>query len=207
MTADLGTAGLTGSAVSPSANRADPVVDVLTIDLWEKLRDIRLRALRQSPHAFVADAITEAKLNEKYWKNCITSSTWVAARDGDEIVGIACSVPTQEVGRARYIESVWVDPNYRNQGILRRMLDRIEEDAWLDGVTRLMLWVLDTNQSARAAYSRLRFDVDPQQEPLNTTKMGSGNVFVKEERMYRLVASPSPAKRNLDSYGQSSTTV
>jgi GNAT superfamily N-acetyltransferase len=190
MTADTGSAELTGGlvpdAVGPDCQ--EPVV--LCADSWRELRDVRLAALRESPHAFVSDIATEAALEETYWRNCIESATWVAVRDGGHIVGVACSLTAPEEPLARYVESVWVDARYRCRGILTSMLEKLRQDAWLRGAMQLRLWVLDTNGAARQAYLRLAFRVDSRQKPADTKKKRDDDTFVKEHRMYCDVSSP-----------------
>jgi GNAT superfamily N-acetyltransferase len=200
MTADTGSAELTGGlvpdVVGPDFQEREDLFpnfqepEVLSADSWRELRDVRLAALRESPHAFVSTIATERLLEDADWRTCIESATWVAVRDGKRIVGVACSLTTQEEPLARYVESVWVDARYRCRGILTAMLEKLRRDAWLRGATQLRLWVLDTNGSAQQAYLRLNFHVDSGQKPVDTKKRRDDDTFVKEQQMYRDIASP-----------------
>jgi GNAT superfamily N-acetyltransferase len=163
--------------------------EVLAADSWMELRDVRLTALKESPHAFVSDSDSEAAFKETDWRKRIESATWVAVRRGGAIVGVACAVTAPEEPLARYVESVWVDVLYRREGILRAMLEKLRSDAWLRGATQLRLWVLDTNGSARDVYEKLSFRVDTEQEPVDTKKRREDDTFVKEQRMYRDISS------------------
>ena len=151
--------------------------------------EVRLTALKESPHAFVSDSDSEAAVEETDWRKRIESATWVAARRDSDIVGVACAVTAPEEPLARYVESVCVDVRYRREGILTAMLEKLRKDAWLRGATQLRLWVLDTNRSAQEAYEKLDFKVDTAQEPVDTKKRRDDDTFVKEQRMYRDISS------------------
>lgn len=44
-------------------------IRTLAEDEWEQYRDMRLRALRESPDAFVADVETEEQYDEQLWRD------------------------------------------------------------------------------------------------------------------------------------------
>jgi predicted GNAT family acetyltransferase len=129
---------------------------MLGADDWPIAREVRLRALKDSPSAYLADYEEEVAVGELGWRERFTRMHWVVARDATRIVGLASSV--QVAGRPpyeRHIESVWVDPRYRRNGVLRGILAQLaaEEPA----VTEWRVWVLDTNAVARQVYDRLGF--------------------------------------------------
>lgn len=129
---------------------------ILGADEWPIARDVRLRALKDSPSAYIADYEDEVTVGEDGWRERFTRMLWAVARDETRIIGLASSVrvavrPPYE----RHIESVWVDPRYRRNGVLRAVLGQlaaIEPD-----VTEWRVWVLDTNTIARQVYERLGF--------------------------------------------------
>ncbi|MET9317086.1 GNAT family N-acetyltransferase [Kribbella sp. NPDC003505] len=129
---------------------------MLGADDWPIAREVRLRALKDSPSAYIADYEVEVTVGEDGWRERFTRMRWVVARDEARIIGLASSVrvldrPPYE----RHIESVWVDPRYRRTGVLRAVLAElaaIEPD-----VTEWRVWVLDTNAVARQVYDRLGF--------------------------------------------------
>ncbi|WP_327639522.1 GNAT family N-acetyltransferase [Kribbella sp. NBC_00482] len=129
---------------------------ILGADEWPIARDVRLRALKDSPSAYIADYEDEVTVGEDGWRERFTRMLWAVARDETRIIGMASSVrvavrPPYE----RHIESVWVDPRYRRNGVLRAVLGQlaaIEPD-----VTEWRVWVLDTNTIARHVYERLGF--------------------------------------------------
>ncbi|WP_165550172.1 GNAT family N-acetyltransferase [Kribbella speibonae] len=138
---------------------------MLGADDWPIARDVRLRALKDSPTAYIADYEDEVTVGEAGWRERFTRMQWAVARDATRIIGLASSVrvaarPPYE----RHIESVWVDPRYRRNGVLRAVfghLATVEPD-----VTEWRVWVLDTNTIARQVYERLGFYATGECQPL-----------------------------------------
>ncbi|GAA3145476.1 putative GNAT family acetyltransferase [Kribbella aluminosa] len=129
---------------------------MLGADDWPIAREVRLRALKDSPTAYIADYEEEVTVGEDRWRERFTRMHWVVARDTAWIVGMASSV--RVAGRPpyeRHIESVWVDPRYRRNGVLRFILAQLA--AAEPAVTEWRVWVLDTNTVARQVYDRLGF--------------------------------------------------
>jgi ribosomal protein S18 acetylase RimI-like enzyme len=152
---------------------------------WCVVRTMRLAALHDSPDSFVNTWAAEWRLPSEYWRSCFTNSTWVVARAGTRYVGIArLAPPEHDLPGVPYIESVWVSPDHRRQGVVRRMLDRLECHARVSCATELRLWVLDTNESAMRAYQKLGFS--PLLIAQDTMKRRSDATFVKE----RLISKP-----------------
>jgi ribosomal protein S18 acetylase RimI-like enzyme len=132
-------------------------VEVLTEDDWKLLQDLRLRALEESPDAFLSKDDAARGEDEAHWRQLCTSDVWVVARIGEQAVGVACSVQDpDEPPDARHIQSVWVDPAHRRKGVLRAMLRHLV--ALDPDVRDWFVWVLDGNDLAREVYERLGFE-------------------------------------------------
>lgn len=131
-------------------------VEVLSADDWETLRDVRLRALKDSPAAYISTYEEVASWSDERWRRSFAKAVWVVIRSGRRTVGVAGSLrDAKGPASERYIESVWVEPGYRRAGVLReivRYLAELEPD-----VEDWLLWVLDGNTEARAVYERLGF--------------------------------------------------
>ena len=131
---------------------------------WERLRDIRLEALADSPSAF-ATTLAEA---EAY-----PSSLWqeraVAGAEGhDQITVLAVSGErtigmTVALGRPHRvldvvpIVSVFVSPSHRREGIAVRMLNLAEEWAGDRSASHTSLWVEERNSEARGFYESIGY--------------------------------------------------
>jgi len=140
-------------------------VEALAVDDWEILRDVRLRALKDSPAAYISTYEEVASWTESQWRDCFATAVWVVPRIGRRIIGVACSLRDDErPANERYLESVWVERGHRRTGVLRailRYLAELEPD-----VEDWFLWVLDGNAEARAVYERLGFEPTGESQPL-----------------------------------------
>jgi GNAT superfamily N-acetyltransferase len=125
---------------------------------WQLLKVMRLLALQDAPAAFVNTSAAERALTQADWQDRFDGATWVVARIGLYYVGIARLAPPEPgLPWVRFVESVWVDPDYRGLGVLREMVEHLEGLARAADATELRLWVLDTNESADRAYRKLEF--------------------------------------------------
>ncbi|MFG1906426.1 GNAT family N-acetyltransferase [Kribbella sp. NPDC048928] len=143
---------------------------LLGADDWPLAREVRLRALKDSPTAYLADYEIEVTVGEDGWRERFTRMHWVVARDAERVIGMASSV--RVVGRPpdeRHVESVWVDPRYRRTGVLRALLGQLAAEEPAVGEWRV--WVLDTNTVAFEVYDRLGFSPTGERQLLSD---GSG---------------------------------
>lgn len=150
-------------------------VALLSPDDWEVLKSARLEALGNAPDAFVASLASERKRTPSDWMIAVAASTWVVARAGDQVVGLACmTAPDPLTPGVRFIESVWVTPERRRRGLVRRMLERLEARALAERAYRLQLWVLATNTLAYDAYIKLDFEPMPDMTQRSGKKASNG---------------------------------
>jgi ribosomal protein S18 acetylase RimI-like enzyme len=124
---------------------------------WRVLKEVRLRALQDSPHAFMSCYDTELRLSDLEWRRMFDASTWIVARQADAVVALGRSVLDLGRPRARHVESIWVAPTHRRRGVFRSLLYAIAEIESRNGVTDLLLWVLDDNHDAQRVYETLGF--------------------------------------------------
>ncbi len=135
------------------------------------LRDVRLRALRDSPGAFSSTFEDFEKRPLSEWRDA------AAARSAgnDETTFVAAS-PTEFVGmvggyrsdqRAGVVEltSMWVDPSARGSGVGVRLIEAVVAWARAGGADRVDLWVVEENDPAMALYKRVGFTVTSDREP------------------------------------------
>jgi GNAT superfamily N-acetyltransferase len=123
---------------------------------WYIAREVRLRALKDSPSAYISEYEDEVAVGEEGWRERFSRMQWIVARHHARVIGLASSVrvdsrPPYE----RHIESVWVDPRHRRTGVLRAIFGHLTDVE--PEVTEWRVWVLDTNAVARQVYDHLGF--------------------------------------------------
>jgi GNAT superfamily N-acetyltransferase len=178
-----GPRGDTGPASSESGPCGTVDVDLLDPGDWRDLKTARLAALKDSPKAFVATLAREQARTAEEWIASLEEATWAVARDGGKVVGIACLTAAEpSAPQERFIQSVWVRLGYREQGVGRRMMQRLELAAWAGGAQRIKLWVLVTNDVAYRAYKKLDFH-DPEPEIVQYPEEPRGDGKRVQERL------------------------
>jgi ribosomal protein S18 acetylase RimI-like enzyme len=136
------------------------MLDVRAVEPGEgsALRDLRLRALREAPHAFAQPLASAENESVSRWEERIAASQrgdeirLVATADG-QFIGFAAGVPFGE--RIRVI-SVWVSPTYRQQGVGARLVAAVADWAAERGLD-CQIEVTPGNDRAFALYERLGF--------------------------------------------------
>lgn len=89
------------------------------------LRELRLRALRDAPHAYFASLESEESLPLSDWEGWATSKDkimLVAVEDGAWLGMAGASVHPDRSGTVR-LWWLWVAPGARGRGLARRLLD------------------------------------------------------------------------------------
>ncbi len=128
-------------------------------DDWTTVRDVRLRALRESPDAFGASLSREERFAESHWRMRVrTSPTWLALDDDGVPRGLVTLV--QEPGSPehdRHVVSLWVAPERRREGIGWELLDTVVRAGAHEAARTVSLWVVEDNASAVDLYVRAGF--------------------------------------------------
>ena len=140
---------------------AEPVLRRLTPDDWAVLRDVRLRALADSPDAFGSTLEREQSFDEKEWRRRSVRPVWVADVDGRPV---AMAGAFSDDGVLQ-VWGMWTDPAHRGRGHAHALLDALVARAVADG-TPVSLHVNVANPVARAVYERYGFVGTGHLEPL-----------------------------------------
>jgi GNAT superfamily N-acetyltransferase len=143
-------------------------VRVLDEDEWPTYRDVRLRALRESPEAFVASAEEEASFDDEVWRQRMDRSRRLLAEDGDDVVGVV-SVGTghrTNIPGAGELFGLWVDPPRRGTGVARRLMEEAAAVGRDVGLRQLVYWVGTDNGRAVAFASSFGFRPTDDRRPM-----------------------------------------
>ncbi len=130
-------------------------------DDWEVLRDIRLRALAESPDAFGSTLDREREFDEKEWRRRLVRPVYAVLVD-DRPVAMAGAFTDE--GRVQ-VWGMWTDPEHRGRGHARALLDALVGGAVAEG-RPVTLHVNTANPVARAAYEHYGFVATGELEPL-----------------------------------------
>jgi GNAT superfamily N-acetyltransferase len=128
---------------------------------WERLKAIRLRALRDSPDAFCTTYDEAAALHDRVWIERSSTdpeegaSASFLALDGDEGVGLAVGVLCDD--HRLDVVSVFVIPSYRGTGIAHELMDVVEDWGRRRGSCIAVLDVEASNRRAGSFYANLGY--------------------------------------------------
>lgn len=123
---------------------------------WRRYRDIRLRALKESPTAFGSTYEVEAQFADQQWRDRLRRRTQFVANSGDHAIGTVGARVTDTPGTAELI-SMWVAPAWRGRGIGARLVEEVVGWAAAQALSEVHLWVADGNAAAERLYARRGF--------------------------------------------------
>lgn len=142
-------------------------IERLTTHDAERLRMIRLRALRDAPYAYSATyEETAARPPESWTRQLEELATFVAVEEGRDI-GLVRVGPHDSLSDAGLLLSMWVAPEARGRGVGVALIDAVANCARSAGLLRLVLGVDLDNAHALALYRRAGFVAidEPQPQP------------------------------------------
>ena len=157
-----------------SSRNSDLEVTLLTEDDWARYREIRLRALQSDGDAFGGDLASESEFTENQWREKARKYVGLVASIENKDCGfMTIENLTGDFGASCWVGSCWVDPKYRERGVLRSLFtfadSQSAERDW--GVQGLGVWV--DNSGAISAYEKIGFE-----------KMGERQESTRKPGMY-----------------------
>lgn len=130
---------------------------------WALFRELRLRALAESPDSFARRWSDEQAQPDEYWIRLSESVTMpggqvmLVAEEGGSAVGLTFGIFDKEHPRIGHVGGMWVDPLARGQGSGRALLDAAVAWGRSRALDRLELWVTEGNTAATRMYERAGF--------------------------------------------------
>ena len=137
-------------------------------------RDVRLRALRESPAAFGESFADAAARPLDYWEALTRSVTAPSAQvmllacHGDHVLGSAYGLLDRTRPAAGRVGGMWVDPAWRRRGVGRTLLEGVIEWAGQRGLATLGLWAPAHSPAAIALYASAGFRETGERRPIPT---------------------------------------
>jgi GNAT superfamily N-acetyltransferase len=128
-------------------------------DDWERVREVRLRALRDAPDAFWTTLAEEEALTPAQWRERLgaeTSATFLGVRAG-QVVGLVVVHPSTSAPGDAGLAAMWVAPEARGTGIAGALISAGVRWARGRGHPRVRLWINDANTVAARLYARHGF--------------------------------------------------
>jgi RimJ/RimL family protein N-acetyltransferase len=134
-----------------------------------RLRELRLRALRDAPEAFFSSYDSERVLPEAYWETWAGTVErrimFVAVEDGAWVGMAGASVHPEKSGTVS-LWWLWVAPAARGRGLTGQFLKARADWARRSGAARLELEVAESNSAAQALYQRFGFVPTGERQPM-----------------------------------------
>jgi ribosomal protein S18 acetylase RimI-like enzyme len=133
-------------------------------------KDVRLRALQDTPSAFGSTYAREVQLTDAEWAQ--RAALWngekgigFLAMDAGAACGLAGAFLDEAVAARAQLISMWMAPTHRQRGIGRLLVEEIVAWARRCGATALQLMVTSSNRPAMLFYERLGFTRTGRTEP------------------------------------------
>ena len=132
------------------------LVEIIHPNEWQRLRTIRLKSLSVNPEAFGGTYEIESSEDENAWREKFEKLDFlIASIDGVDAAMLSVEKLDGDFGATCWIGGCWSDPAYRGKGLLRAMMNFVDEQDRGWQVQGLGVWI--DNYSAIAAYEKLGF--------------------------------------------------
>jgi GNAT superfamily N-acetyltransferase len=153
---------------------AEITVRVLDELEWSVYRDVRLRALAESPGSFTATLAEEADRDEQFWRDRMTRSHRLLAERGPVPQGIVSLGPYEQEPSAAEVFGLYVVPGARGTGVSWRLVDAAAALATQQGYLQLYYWVGTDNGRAIGFANNFGFRTTEYRRPSRTSDVDPG---------------------------------
>jgi ribosomal protein S18 acetylase RimI-like enzyme len=150
----------------------DPIIRPFLAAEWPLYRELRLRALQDSPDAYGSILALEAGLSEVEWAERLAHGVHSArelplvAECEGEPCGLAWVRLDDDAAESAHLYQMWVAAGQRRRGVGRALVDAAAEWARQLGAKRLDLDVTSNNEAAILLYERAGFVTYGEPRPL-----------------------------------------
>jgi GNAT superfamily N-acetyltransferase len=133
------------------------LIERLYVGAEARLREIRLRALKDAPDAFASTFDDAASRPPENWERQLEQLATFVATSGGCDLGLVRGAYHDHIKERGYLISMWVAPEARRRGVGSDLVDAVIEWAKGQELNRLLLDVAETNAAAIAFYTRKGF--------------------------------------------------
>lgn len=160
-------------------------VRLLAEDEWQTYKDVRLRALRESPDAFAASAEEEEAFDDSVWQERLVRSRRLLAEDDGDVIGVASvgGVHRTQSDAVGELFGLWVQADRRGTGVARRLLEHAAVVAREAGLKQLVYWVGTDNGRAVAFASSFGFRPTDDRRPMRVAGVDADEAEAEEMKM------------------------
>lgn len=132
----------------------------LSPDDWERLRALRLRALKEEPNAFTSTYDEGVTRSELLWRTALENPWYYFAEQGGNLVGsvLATREDNPKIRHIANIYGMYVAPEVRGSGVGKRLLKHLLDEIRRDkSVLKISINVYKTQIAAHKMYLDLGF--------------------------------------------------
>jgi L-amino acid N-acyltransferase YncA len=149
-------------------------VRVLEESEWSLYRDVRLRALTESPGSFTATLAEEADRDEQFWRDRMTQSHRLLAERGPVSQGIVSLGPYKQEPAAAEVFGLYVVPAARGTGVSWRLVEAAAALATQQAYLQLYYWVGTDNGRAVGFANNFGFRTTDYRRPSRSSDLERG---------------------------------
>jgi GNAT superfamily N-acetyltransferase len=137
-----------------------------------RIRELRLRALRDAPAAFATSFEEGRTQRPERWSEWTSigaraeTHLAVVAADGERWLGMVVGRLLPRSPGSAWLEALWVDPSVRRSGLGSGLIEAVATWSRDRGAHRLELSVTERNAPARALYAHAGFSETGRRRPL-----------------------------------------
>jgi RimJ/RimL family protein N-acetyltransferase len=128
-------------------------------DDWERLRDVRLRALEQAPEAYLETLANASNFPDDLWMERATPDdegcSFAVERDGRFEGLVGCFVADDPA--TVFLVAMWLAPELRGTGVASELVERVVDWARKHRAQRVCLSVEPDNERAARLYEKCGF--------------------------------------------------
>lgn len=131
------------------------------------LKEVRLRALQDTPTAFSSTYARESRLTDAEW--VARAVQWSSQKSTSYLAldaGVGCGIASGLLDKNdAHLLSMWVAPTHRRLGVGHRLVEAVIDWSRARNARTMRLLVTSNNDAAIKFYQRIGFTLTPYTEP------------------------------------------